>query len=113
MTTCSCVSLIPVVRPPVVGLLAARGREGVGVSRLHPISGLREVLFPIVIAVIMYIVLPAATPLINVLVLNGLFGRYKIMERLARATSGTLVCVMIVLLNASMNTAADTRTFLG
>lgn len=113
ITTCSCVTLIPIVRPPVVHTLAAGGRHDVIVNGLHPISGLRGVLFPVVMAIVISLLLPSTTALINVLVLNGLLGRDNEAREVTGTTRGRLVGVMAVVLNLSINTAADTRDFLG
>ncbi len=72
ITTCDCVTLIPIVRPPVVGLLAAGGRHRVIVGPLERISGARGVVFPVTIAVLMTLLIPSTAPLMNYLVLNGL-----------------------------------------
>ncbi len=113
ITTCSCVTLIPMVRPPVVHTLAAGRRHTVIVARIHAISGGRGVVFPIVTTAVVSVLLPSTTPLINYLVLNGLVHRSNIMRHLSGAIRGRLVGVAAMFLNISMNTATATRTFLG
>lgn len=114
ITTCSCVTLIPVVRPPIVGLYAAGGRHLVEVGcRPNRIAGLAGVLFPVVVAVITNIITPRSTTLMNFLVFNGLVHRYNILSSLSRATRGSLTGVVAVLLNLAITSRVCCGSFLG
>ncbi len=114
ITTCSCVTLIPVVRPPIVGLLAAGGRHLVHVPcRRGRISGLAGVLFPVMVAIITNMITPRSITLVNFLVFNGLVHRYNILGSLSSATRGMLTGLVAVFLNVAVTYRVRTSGFLG
>lgn len=123
VTTCSCVTLIPIVVPLIIGLLYSGGRLDVGVGRRRGgcpsgarVGGLHMlgVVFPVMMAAIMTLFIPDTMPLVNVLVFNGLIGRVKDGAfHLFSTTSGDVVGTTAVFLKLSINTAVAARTFLG
>lgn len=123
VTTCSCVTLIPIVVPLMIGLLYSGGRLSVGVGRRRGgcpsaarVGGLHilGVVFPVMIAAMITLFIPDTIPLVNVLVFNGLIGRVKAGAfHLFSTTSGDVVGTTAVFLKLSINTAVATRTFLG
>lgn len=123
VTTCSCVTLIPIVVPVMIGLFYAGGRLVVGVGRRRGLcpSGARVgglhilgVVFPVTIAAVITLFIPATIPLVNVLVFNGLVGRVNTSaDHLFSTTTGDVVGTTAVFLKLDINTAVADRTFLG
>ncbi len=113
ITTCSCVTLIPVVRPPIVGTVAAGGRHLVHVPcRRGSISGNAHVVFPVIVATVTNLFSPTSITLMNFLVFNGLVHRYNILGSLSSATRGILTGLVAVFLNVAVTYHVRTSRFL-
>lgn len=109
----SYMSLIPLIQPPLMRLLTTRAERQVRMEYTpRPVSRMARVLFPIVTTLLVGLLVPAAVPLISMLMLGNLLRESGVTERLARAAENELINVTTLLLGITIGATMQADRFL-
>lgn len=108
----SYMALVPFIQPPIMKLCTTKKQRSVEMGLLRPVSKVEQVIFPIAVTLITSLVLPAATPLVGMLMLGNLFKVSGVTERLAKTAGNELINIVTILLGVSVGATCNAENFL-
>ncbi len=108
----SYMALVPFIQPPIMKLLTTRKERAVAMRQLRPVSRKEKILFPIVVAVLVSLLVPSATPLIGMLMLGNLLKESGVCERLVKTASDSLMNICVIFLGLTVGATATASAFL-
>ncbi len=108
----SYMAMVPLIIPPVAKLLTTKKERQVVMTQLKPVKKLTKILFPIVNTLIVSFIVPAATPLIGMLMLGNLFKECGVVERLSETAQNALINIVTIFLGVSVGATASGTAFI-
>jgi len=108
----SYMALIPVIQPPLMRLLTTKKEREIEMAQLRQVSKLEKVCFPILVAILCILLLPAVAPLIGMLMLGNLFRESGVVERLSSTAQNALINIVTIFLGLTVGATANAETFL-
>ena len=108
----SYMSLVPIIIPPAAKLVTSKKERRIRMQQLKPVSKTTKILFPILSTVLVSLFVPAATPLIGMLMLGNLFNECGVVERLNDTAKNALMNIVTILLSLSVGATTNAETFL-
>lgn len=108
----SYMALVPVIQPPIIRALTSRKERVVVMSDVRPVSQRLKIVFPIVTTIVIALVIPAATPLVGMLMLGNLLREAGVVERLSRTAQNELINIVTILLGLSVGSKMSAAEFL-
>lgn len=108
----SYMALVPIIQPPIMKMLTSPEERKIEMKQLRPVSKNEKVLFPIIVIVVTGLLLPAALPLLGMLMLGNLFRECGVTERLNKASQNELNNIVVILLGVSVGAKATATEFL-
>ena len=108
----SYMALVPVIQPPIIRALTSRKERAVVMSDVGHVSQRVKVIFPIATTLVCAFFVPAATPLIGMLMLGNLFREAGVVERLSKTAQNELVNLVTILLGLSVGSKMSAGEFL-
>ena len=108
----SYMSLVPLIQPPVIKLLTTKKDRGIKMEQLRPVSRTERILFPIISTIACGLVLPAAVPLIGMLMFGNLLRECGCTDRLSQAAQNEVLNATTIFLGISVGGTMNADTFL-
>lgn len=108
----SYMALVPVIQPPIIKLLTTKKERMIRMEQLKPVTKTQKIIFPIVVTLLVGIVLPAALPLLGMLMLGNLIRESGVVPRLVDTASNALINIITILLGIAVGTKAYAPNFL-
>lgn len=108
----SYMALVPVIQPPIMRLLTTKKERAIKMRTLRTVSKQERIVFPIAIAVIISLLLPAAAPLIGCLMLGNLMKECGVVDRLSKTVQNELMNIVVIFLGLTVGATATADTFL-
>ncbi len=108
----SYMALVPVIQPPVMKLLTTKKERSIKMDQLRPVTQREKVIFPIMVALIVSLILPAAAPLVGLLMLGNLFKESGRTLRLSDTSANAMINIVTILLGLAVGASAQGPTFL-
>jgi len=109
----SYMSLVPVLKPPVMRLLTTPAQRRIHMPYTsRPVSRLTRLLFPLVVTLIAGLLVPLSTPLISMLMFGNLLREAGVVERLNRAAQNELADVITIFLGLAVGATMTADQFL-
>jgi len=108
----SYMALVPIIQPPIMKLLTTKKERQVVMEQLRPVSKTEKVLFPIIVIILTGLLLPAAIPLLGMLMLGNLLRESGVTERLSKAAQNELNNIVVIFLGISVGGKATAAYFL-
>ena len=108
----SYMALVPVIQPPIMKLLTTEKERKIVMEQLRPVSKTEKVIFPIVVTIFISLLLPAAAPLIGMLMLGNLFRECLVTDRLNKTAQNELINIVTVFLGVTVGATTVGETFL-
>lgn len=108
----SYMALIPIIQPPLMKLLTTKKERSIRMGQLRPVSKKEKIIFPIVVTIICGLILPAALPLLGMLMLGNLLKESMVTERLAKTASNELINIVTIFLGIVVGSKAEGTFFL-
>jgi len=108
----SYMALVPVIQPPIMRLLTTQDERVIRMKKLRKVGRLEKLLFPIVSTVVIILLIPAAAPLMAMLMLGNLFREAKVVERLTNAAQNELLNIVTIFLGLSVGATMNSSNFL-
>ncbi|ABU57067.1 sodium ion-translocating decarboxylase subunit beta [Roseiflexus castenholzii] len=109
----SYMSLVPIIQPPLMRLLTSRRERRIRMAYApRPVSRQALILFPLVVTLIIGLLVPAATPLISMLMLGNLLRESGVVERLSNAAQNEVINVATLFLGLTIGSTMGAESFL-
>ncbi len=108
----SYMALVPVIQPPIMKLLTTKKERVIKMEQLRVVSQREKILFPIAVTIIVVLLLPAAAPLIGLLMLGNLFKECGRTARLSDASANAMNNIVVIMLGLAVGASAQGPTFL-
>lgn len=109
----SYMSLVPIIQPPLMRLLTTKAERRIRMAYApRPVSQRARVLFPLVVTVLAGILVPAATPLISMLMLGNLLRESGVVERLSQSAQTEIINVATLFLGLTIGSTMTAASFL-
>ncbi|MCK8827350.1 sodium ion-translocating decarboxylase subunit beta [Natroniella acetigena] len=108
----SYMALVPIIQPPIMKLLTTKEERQIEMKQLREVSKAEKILFPIVIIIVMGLLLPAATPLLGMLMFGNLMRECGVVERLLKTSQNELLNIVTILLGLTVGATASADQFL-
>lgn len=108
----SYMALVPVIQPPIMKLFTTKEERRIEMKQLREVSKTERVIFPIVVTIFISLLLPAAAPLVGMLMLGNLFRECLVTDRLNKTAQNELINIVTIFLGVTVGATANGETFL-
>ncbi len=108
----SYMALVPVIQPPIMKLMTTKEERKIEMKQLRPVSKTERILFPIIVTIFISLLLPAAAPLVGMLMLGNLFRECLVTDRLNKTAQNELINIVTIFLGVTVGATANGETFL-
>lgn len=108
----SYMALVPVIQPPIMRLLTTEKERRVEMKQLREVSKTEKIIFPIVVIILTGLLVPAAVPLLGMLMFGNLLRETGVTERLSKTAQTELNNIVVILLGVSVGAKATAEYFL-
>jgi sodium ion-translocating decarboxylase beta subunit len=108
----SYMALVPIIQPPVIRALTSKKERAVVMSEVKPVSRRVKILFPILTTLAATLLVPAATPLIGMLMLGNLLRESGVVERLSKTAQNELINIVTIFLGVAVGSKMSAGEFL-
>lgn len=108
----SYMALVPVIQPPIMRLLTTEKERKIRMRSLRKVSRLEKLVFALVVTIACILLVPAASPLIAMLMLGNFLRECKVTERLSKAAQNELINVLTIFLGTSVGITMTGDRFL-
>jgi sodium ion-translocating decarboxylase beta subunit len=109
----SYMSLIPIIQPPIMRLLTTKEERRIRMEYTpRPISRRALIIFPIAITLVTSLLVPAAAPLISMLMLGNLLRESGVVDRLRRSAENEIINVTTLFLGLTIGSTMSASAFL-
>ncbi|MGM0689521.1 MAG: sodium ion-translocating decarboxylase subunit beta [Bacillota bacterium] len=108
----SYMALVPIIQPPIMYLLTSKKERQVVMEQLRPVSKSEKIIFPIVVIILTGLLLPAALPLLGMLMFGNLIRETGVTERLSKAAQNELNNIVVIFLGLTVGAKATAAYFL-
>ena len=108
----SYMALVPVIQPPVIRLLTSKAERQIPIGSERRVSRTAVILFPILITVLVSLAVPAAAPLIGMLMFGNLLRESGVTDRLSKTAAGPMINIVTILLGLVVGATMEGSSFL-
>lgn len=108
----SYMALVPIIQPPIMKFLTTEEERKRPMEQLRTIGKPARILFPIVTTLLTGLLLPAAVPLIGMLMLGNLFRESGVVDRLLKTSEDALLNIVTIFLGLSVGASMTASNFL-
>lgn len=108
----SYMALVPIIQPPIMLLLTSKKERQVIMEQLRPVSKNEKIIFPIVVIILTGLLLPAALPLLGMLMFGNLIRETGVTDRLSKAAQNELNNIVVIFLGLTVGAKATAAYFL-
>ena len=108
----SYMALIPMIQPPFMRLLTTPKERTIRMTALRPVSQTEKILFPIVVVVVVWLIVPDAVTLIGCLMFGNLLNVCGVTDRLSKTAQNELMNITTIFLGISVGATASAANFL-
>ena len=108
----SYMALVPIIQPPIMRALTTAEERAVAMDELRPVSATERILFPFTVLLLVVLLLPAASPLVGMLMFGNLLREAGVVERLSQTAQNELINIVTILLGLTVGSRLAADTFL-
>ncbi len=108
----SYMALVPVIQPPIMKFLTTKKERQVVMKQLRPVSKKEKIIFPIAVTILVVLLIPAAAPLVGMLMLGNLARESGVIDRLSKTIQNELINIVTILLGIGVGATATAENFL-
>lgn len=108
----SYMALVPVIQPPIMKAFTTKKERMIEMKQLREVSKTERIIFPIVVTIFISLLLPAAAPLVGMLMLGNLFRECLVTDRLNKTAQNELINIVTIFLGVTVGATANGETFL-
>ncbi|MBW6462614.1 MAG: sodium ion-translocating decarboxylase subunit beta [Dethiobacteria bacterium] len=108
----SYMALVPIIQPPIMRLLTSKKERVVVMEQLRPVSKIEKIIFPVAVIILTGLLLPAALPLLGMLMFGNLLRESGVTERLSKGAQNELNNIVVIFLGLTVGAKATAAYFL-
>ncbi|WP_424945081.1 sodium ion-translocating decarboxylase subunit beta [Candidatus Thiosymbion oneisti] len=108
----SYMALVPIIQPPIMKLLTTEKERTIKMTQLRTVTKREKILFPIIVTIIVVLIVPAAAPLVGMLMLGNLFRECGVVARLEDTAKNALINIVTIFLGITVGATATADKFL-
>ena len=108
----SYMALVPVIQPPIMKAFTTKEERRIEMKQLREVSKTERIIFPIIVTIFISLLLPAAAPLVGMLMLGNLFRECLVTDRLNKTAQNELINIVTIFLGVTVGATANGETFL-
>lgn len=108
----SYMALVPIIQPPIMRLLTTEKERKIVMEELRETSKREKIIFPIAVIIVTGLFLPAALPLLGMLMLGNLFRECGVTDRLSKAAQNELNNIIVIALGLTVGAKCSAEYFL-
>jgi len=108
----SYMALVPIIQPPIMRLLTTKKEREIKMEQLRHVSRTEKIVFPIIVFILCWLLLPSATPLIGMLMFGNLLKECAVTDRLSNTAQNALMNAVTILLGLGVGSKLAADKFL-
>jgi len=108
----SYMALVPIIQPPIIKLCTTKKERMIAMPAPKPVSKRVKILFPIITSILGALLIPAAAPLIGMLMLGNLLRESGVVERLSQTAQNELINIVTIFLGLAVGSRMSASSFL-
>ena len=108
----SYMSLVPLIQPPIMKLFTTPKERKIRMSQLRVVSREEKILFPIIVAIVVGLILPASVPLVGMLMFGNLLRESLVVNRLSNTAQNELINIVTIFLGITVGGTMNAEDFL-
>ena len=108
----SYMALVPIIQPPIMRALTTEAERSVVMKQLRPVTRMERILFPFTVLLLVVVLLPAASPLIGMLVFGNLLKECGVVDRLSKAAQNEIINAVTIFLGLAVGSRLSAQEFL-
>ena len=108
----SYMAMVPLIQPPIMRLMTTAKERKIRMRQLRPVSRQEKIIFPMVIAGIIALLVPAVIPLMGMFMLGNLMKESGVVQRLSDTAQGSLMNIVTIFLGLSVGATMQADKFL-
>lgn len=108
----SYMALVPLIQPPIMRLLTSRKERVIMMKDLRIVSKTERIIFPIIVTLFCLFLVPAAAPLISMLMFGNLMKESGVVERLTETSKTHLMNSITIFLGLCVGMTMKAESFL-
>lgn len=108
----SYMALVPVIQPPIMKAFTTEKERKIRMKSLRKVSRLEKLIFALVVVIFCILLVPAASPLIGLLLLGNFLRECGVTERLSKAAQNELINIVTIFLGTSVGITMTGDRFL-
>ncbi|MEA4852695.1 MAG: sodium ion-translocating decarboxylase subunit beta [Christensenella sp.] len=105
-------ALVPVIQPPIMKLCTNKKERSIKMEQLRHVSKKEKIIFPIAVTIFVSLLVPAAAPLVGMLMLGNLMRESGVCDRLSNTAQNELMNIVTIFLGVSVGATTQGATFL-
>ena len=107
----SYMALVPVLQPPIMKLLTTEEERTIRMQQLRPVSQKEKILFPLIACASVCLLIPAAAPLMSMLMLGNFMREAGVVRRLVDTAGGALMNMVTIFLGLAVGATMSAEAF--
>lgn len=105
-------ALVPVIQPPIMKLCTTKKERSIKMEQLRHVSKREKIIFPIAVTIFVSLLVPAAAPLVGMLMLGNLMRESGVVDRLSNTAQNELMNIVTIFLGVSVGATTNGAVFL-
>jgi oxaloacetate decarboxylase beta subunit len=105
-------ALVPIIQPPIIRLLTTHAERAIAMPQTKAVSKTAVILFPIVVASLAALAIPACAPLLGMLMFGNLLRESGVTDRLQKTAGGSLIDIVTIFLGVTVGATMEGHHFL-
>ncbi|MBN2568063.1 MAG: sodium ion-translocating decarboxylase subunit beta [Deltaproteobacteria bacterium] len=108
----SYMAMVPIIQPPIMRLLTSKEERKIRMKQMRKVSKLEKIGFPVLATLVICLLVPAAAPLMGMLMVGNLFRESGVVERLSKAAQNELINIVTIFLGLCIGATMPAEIFL-
>jgi oxaloacetate decarboxylase beta subunit len=108
----SYMALVPMIQPPIMKFLTTQKERKIRMKSLRKVSKLEKLIFAFLVTIVCILLVPAAAPLIGMLMLGNFLRECGVTQRLVHASQNEIINVVTIFLGISVGMTMQGQYFL-
>jgi len=108
----SYMAMVPLIQPPIMRWMTTKAERRIVMKQLRPVSKRERIFFPLIVAAVIALLVPAVTPLMGMFMLGNFMRESGVVERLAGTAQDALMNIVTIFLGISVGATMQADKFL-
>lgn len=108
----SYMALVPLIQPPIMRALTTKKERVIRMTSLRQVGKLEKLVFALMVTIFVILLVPAAAPLIAMLMLGNFLRECGVTERLVKSAQNEIINVVTIFLGAAVGITMTGERFL-